>query len=66
MMISICQVNKVEAEKKGDGDEYHAGKIMKYLGHLDEDFDYTYTYLVQFEDKTEENVNGEDHIKVGA
>lgn len=63
MMISICQVNKVEA-KKGDGDEYHAGKIMKYLGY--EDFDYCYTYLVQFEDKTEENVNGEDHIKVSA
>ena len=62
MMISICQVNKVEAKKKGDGDEYHAGKIMKYLGFVD--FNYEFTYLVQFEDKTEENVNGEDHIKV--
>ena len=61
MMISICQVNKVEA-KKGDGDEYHAGKIMKYLGFMD--FNYKYTYLVQFEDKTEENVNGRVHIKV--
>ena len=65
MMISICQVNKVEA-KKGDGDEYHAGKIIKYLGFEDEDFNAKYTYLVQFEDKTEENVNGEDHIKVSA
>ena len=61
MMISICQVNKVEA-KKGDGDEYHAGKIIKYLGYYD--FDECHTYLVQFEDKTEENVNGESHIKV--
>ena len=61
MMISICQVNKVEA-KKGDGDEYHAGKIMKYLGY--EDFNRKRTYLVQFEDKTEENVNGMVHIKV--
>ena len=61
MMISICQVNKVEAKKKGDGDEYHAGKIMKYLG-VDEGR--YYSYLVQFEDKTEENVNGERHIKV--
>ena len=65
MMISICQVNKVEA-KKGDGDEYHAGKIMKYLGYFSnyKDFDCEFTYLVQFEDKTEENVNGESHIKV--
>ena len=61
MMISICQVNKVEA-KKGDGDEYHAGKIIKYLGYRD--FNFKHTYLVQFEDKTEESVNGEDHIKV--
>ena len=63
MMISISQVNKVEA-KKGDGDEYHAGKIMKYLGYKDFDYEHVTTYLVQFEDKTEENVNGEDHIKV--
>jgi len=63
MMILICQVNKVEA-KKGGGGEYHAGKIVKYLGY--KDFRNNYTYLVQFEDNTEENVNGEEHIKVGS
>ena len=63
MMILICQVNKVEA-KKGGGGEYHAGKIVKYLGYWD--FDGKHTYLVQFEDETKENVRGEDHIKVGS
>ena len=71
MMILICQVNKVEA-KKGGGGETHAGKIVKYLGY--EGFADNYTYLVQFEDNTEENVNGgkyyidEDsgNIKVGS
>ena len=75
MTILICQVNKVEA-KKGGGGEYHAGKIMKYLGH--EDFNNKYTYQVQFEDETKENVScgfgfgwlptltKEDHIKVGS
>ena len=57
MMILICQVNKVEA-KKGGGGEYHAGKIVKYLGY--KDFNRKLTYLVQFEDKTEENVHGWD------
>ena len=55
-MILICQVNKVEA-KKGGGGEYHAGKIVKYLGWRD--FNQRHTYLVQFEDNTEENVNGD-------
>ena len=63
MMILICQVNKVEA-KKGGGGEYHAGKIMKYLGFMD--FGGNDTYLVQFEDNTEENVNGMHHIKVSS
>ena len=56
MVISIYQVNKVEAQKGGGGGEYHAGKIVKYLGWRD--FDGWKTYLVQFEDNTEENVNG--------
>ena len=60
MMISICQVNKVEA-KKGDGDEYHAGKIMKYLG-VEVGWN---SYLVQFEDKTEEKRSSRG-IKVSA
>jgi len=34
MMNLICQVNKVEAQK-GGGVEYHAGKIVKYLGFKD-------------------------------
>ena len=66
MMILICQVNKVEA-KKGGGGEYHAGKIVKYQGWRD--FDIKNTYLVQFEDNTEENVNGSPYggcIKVGS
>ena len=69
MVISIYQVNKVEAQKGGGGGEYHAGKIVKYLGW--KDFDDKYTYLVQFEDNTEENVNGDTAkrggcIKVGS
>ena len=56
MVISIYQVNKVEARKGGGGSEYHAGKVVKYLGYLD--FDLRDTYLVQFEDNTEENVHG--------
>ena len=69
MVISIYQVNKVEAQKGGGGGEYHAGKIVKYLGWSD--FDYTHTYRVQFEDNTEENVNGDTAeeggcIKVGS
>ena len=56
MVISIYQVNKVEAQKGGGGGEYHAGKVVKYL--YTEDFVYNYTYLVQFEDNTDsENVN---------
>ena len=67
MVISIYQVNKVEAQKGGGDGEYHAGKVVKYLGWRD--FDYKYTYLVQFEDNTEENVNGHHTggcIKVGS
>ena len=66
MVISIYQVNKVEAQKGGGGGEYHAGKVVKYLGY--EDFNIKYTYLVQFEDNTEENVNGDRGgcIKVGS
>ena len=60
--------------KKGDGDEYHAGKIMKYLGFYEEQrlnglFDEYNKYLVQFEDGTKENVNGHHYggrIKVGS
>ena len=71
MMILICQVNKVEA-KKGGGGEYRAGKIVKYQGWRD--FGIKETYLVQFEDNTEENVHGWDYnvdedtgnIKVGS
>ena len=63
MVISIYQVNKVEAQKRGGGGEYHAGKVVKYLGSR--------AYLVQFEDNTEENVNGDTAeeggcIKVGS
>ena len=71
MVISIYQVNKVEAQKGGGGGgEYHAGKVVKYLGY--KDFNNKYTYLVQFEDNTEENVNGDMRegyggcIKVGS
>ena len=69
MVISIYQVNKVEAKKGGGGGEYHAGNIVKYLGY--EDFNIKHTYLVQFEDNTEENVNGDTTeeggcIKVGS
>ena len=64
MVISIYQVNKVEAQKGGGGGEYHAGKVVKYLGY-DEDFDDKF-YHVQFEDNTEENVNGDRSIKVGS
>ena len=63
MVISIYQVNKVEAQKGGGGGEYHAGKVVKYLGYAD--FIWKNTYLVQFEDNTEENVNGRC-IKVGS
>ena len=56
MVISIYQVNKVEARKGGGGSEYHAGNIVKYLGF--EGFGCENSYLVQFEDKTEENVHG--------
>ena len=56
MVMSIYQVNKVEAQKGDGGGEYHAGKIVKYLGY--EDFGFDHTYLVQFEDNTEENVKG--------
>ena len=67
MVISIYQVNKVEAKKGGGGGgEYHAGKVVKYLGWRD--FGGKKTYLVQFEDNTEENVNGDRGgcIKVGS
>ena len=66
MVMSIYQVNKVEAQKGDGGGEYHAGKIVKYLGY--EDFGFDHTYLVQFEDNTEENVNGDRGgcIKVGS
>ena len=64
MIILICQVNKVEA-KKGGGGEYHAGKIVKYLGYADFRGKHR-AYLVQFEDNTEETVNGYAHIKVGS
>ena len=69
MVMSIYQVNKVEAQKGGGGGEYHAGKVVKYLGWLD--FGGNHTYLVQFEDNTEENVNGDTAeeggcIKVGS
>ena len=63
MVISIYQVNKVEARKGGGGSEYHAGKVVKYLGY--KDFDISYTYLVQFEDNTEENVNGDRGGRLG-
>ena len=64
MMILICQANKVEA-KKGGGGEYHAGEIVKYQGWQNFPGNKE-TYLVQFEDNTEENVNGEEHIKVSS
>jgi len=65
MVISIYQVNKVEARKGGSSGEYHAGKVVKHLGY------HTQKYLVQFEDNTEENVNGDKaclggSIKVGS
>ena len=61
MVISIYQVNEVEAQKGGGGD--HPGNIVKYLGWRD--FDRKYTYHVQFEDNTEENVNGATAEKGG-
>ena len=70
MVISIYQVDKVEAQKGGGGGEYHAGKVVKYLG-CGHHFNWKHTYLVQFEDNTEENVNGDTAeeggcIKVGS
>ena len=66
MMILICQVNNVEA-KKGGGNEYHAGRIVKYLrSNWDNDAQcYKCTYEVQFDGETAKHDIHEDNIKVG-
>ena len=56
MVISIYQVNKVEAQKGGGGGEYHAGKVVEYLGRPS---GLIVAYLVQFEDNTKEPVIGD-------
>ena len=44
--------------KKQGSDQHHQGKVLKYLGY--KDFKSKFTYSIQFEDGTEENVKNDD------
>ena len=45
--------------KKQGSDQHHQGKVLKYLGY--KDFNDKFTYSIQFEDGTEENVSDYDY-----